>query len=243
MGCVFCETAKGGLERNLTSGEICAQVYKIERDSGERVDSVVLMGCGEPLDNFENTVRFIELITHPGGANLSARHITLSTCGLTEKINDLARLKLPITLAVSLHAPNDALRMQLMPIARKFKINDLIAACTAYADTTHRRVSFEYLLADGINDSEANANELCGILQGLLCHVNLMPLNSAAGSLRPSKRINKFKMAIEQAGIPVSVRHSMGADVRAACGQLRSGMKRDGSAPQVKANTGDTLQV
>jgi 23S rRNA (adenine2503-C2)-methyltransferase len=222
MGCVFCATAKGGLERNLSAGEICAQVYKIGRDTGERVDSVVLMGCGEPLDNFDNCVRFIELITHPEGANLSARHITLSTCGLTDKINGLAALKLPITLAVSLHAPDDELRARLMPIARKVKIKELIKACAAYADTTHRRVSFEYLLADGVNDSEAHANQLCKILQDLLCHVNLLPLNTVTGNLRPSKRINRFKAIIEQAGIPVTVRHSMGGDVQAACGQLRS---------------------
>jgi 23S rRNA (adenine2503-C2)-methyltransferase len=225
MGCAFCMSAQGGLERNLTAGEICAQVYAAERDAQVRVGSVVLMGCGEPLDNFDNTVRFIKLITHPDGANISVRHITLSTCGLVPEMRELAGLGLPVTLAVSLHAPNDAVRTKLMPIARKYKINEVLDACFAYADKTHRRITIEYTLIDGVNDSDSHAYELCKILQGLLCHVNLLQLNQAANAFKPSPRLNAFKHKIEQAGIAVTTRRSLGGDVNAACGQLRSRLK------------------
>jgi 23S rRNA (adenine2503-C2)-methyltransferase len=221
MGCVFCVSTRGGLERNLTAGEICAQVYAAERDARLRVGSVVLMGCGEPLDNFDNTIRFISLITHPDGANLGIRHITLSTCGLVPEMRKLAALNLPVTLAVSLHAPNDELRKRLMPVARKYKINEVLDACRAYADATGRRITIEYTLIDGINDGDNHADELCKILQGLLCHVNLLRLNQAADAFKPSPRMDSFKRRIERAGIPVTARRSVGGDVNAACGQLR----------------------
>jgi 23S rRNA (adenine2503-C2)-methyltransferase len=225
MGCMFCMSAHGGLERNLTAGEICAQVYAAERDAQLRVGSVVLMGCGEPLDNFDNTVRFIRLISHPDGANISVRHITLSTCGLVPEMHELAGLGLPVTLAVSLHAPNDGVRKQFMPIARKYKINEILDACFAYADKTHRRITIEYTLIDRINDSDSHAYELCKILQGLLCHVNLLQLNEATDIFKPSPRLSAFRYIIEQAGIAVTIRRSLGGDVKAACGQLRSRLK------------------
>ena len=221
MGCLFCATGHSGFLRNLSPGEMCMQVYA----PGQQVRNVVLMGCGEPLDNFDATLRFIELITHPQGAGLSQRHITVSTCGLVPQIRELAKLKLQITLAVSLHGPDDATRQALMPIAKANPIKELLAACREYANITRRRISFEYALTEGINDSPAQARVLAALLKGLLCHVNLIPVNQVAGaSLSPTKKREAaaFCSILQEANIPATIRRTIGAEVNAACGQLRA---------------------
>jgi len=221
MGCVFCATSQSGLIRNLTAGEMCMQVYAAK---GAR--NVVLMGCGEPLDNFDHTIRFIELITHKKGAGLSQRHITISTCGLIPQMQALAQLRLQITLAVSLHASDDATRQALMPIAKRYFIKDLLAACREYTDITHRRITFEYALTSGINDSPTQARALANLLKGMLCHVNLIPVNPISGSstFSPTKKREAMAFAaiLQQANIPATVRRTIGAEVNAACGQLRA---------------------
>ena len=220
MGCLFCATGQNGLIRNLTAGEICMQVYAA---GGAR--NVVLMGCGEPLDNFDAVMRFIELITHPRGAGLSQRHITLSTCGLVPKIYELAKRKLQITLAISLHGADDATRQALMPIAMRYPIRSLIAACRHYANTTRRRVTFEYALTQGVNDSPAQARELARLLRDMLCHVNLIPVNPGeTHTFSPTTRrgAESFAAILMKSGIPATVRRTIGAEVNAACGQLRA---------------------
>ena len=222
MGCIFCATGHSGLLRNLSAGEMCMQVYA----TNQPIRNVVLMGCGEPLDNFNQTLRFIELITHPKGANLSQRHITLSTCGLIPQIRELAKLKMQITLAVSLHGPDDATRQTLMPIANAHPINELLAACREYTNTTRRRITFEYALSEGINDSPAQARALAKLLKGLLCHVNLIPVNLAGlTTLSPTKKKETatFATILQEANIPTTIRRTIGAEVDAACGQLRAG--------------------
>ena len=223
MGCVFCASAIGGLVRNLSAGEMCAQVYAMP----EKVSSIVLMGCGEPLDNFDETLRFIELISHEKGANIGARHITLSTCGLVPEINALAQRKLQINLAVSLHGPTDDVRRRFMPITNRYPVEELMEACRAYADTTRRRVTFEYALASGINDAPAHARQLAKLVKGMLCHVNLIPINKKSSdkshfSPTPRVGIDAFAAILDEAKIPVTVRRSLGSDISAACGQLRA---------------------
>jgi 23S rRNA (adenine2503-C2)-methyltransferase len=230
MGCVFCASAHGGWVRNLTAGEMCAQVYRIQKDLGDtgRVSSVVLMGCGEPLDNFDAVIRFIELITHPKGITIGARHISLSTCGLVPQIRELAELRLQINLAVSLHGPNDEIRRQLLPVAKRYPIAELLDACRYYISLTNRRIMFEYALARMINDSPAHAEELANLLKGMLCHVNLIPINVVSPqretNLSPTLRrdADAFAAVLARNGIPVTVRRSLGNDIAAACGQLRS---------------------
>jgi len=229
MGCKFCASGEGGLQRNLTAGEMCAQVYTLMAgnaggDKPQPPHSVVLMGCGEPLDNYENTRQFLRIIAHPKGLNLGARHITLATCGLVPQIRALARERLQINLAVSLHAPNDTLRREIMPIARRYTLEETLAACRFYADTTHRRITFEYALLEGFNDQPAHANELAQVLRGLLCHVNLIPVNEGVGGFSPTRRegAHAFAAILEQRGINTTVRRTIGADVNAACGQLRA---------------------
>ena len=221
MGCLFCATGQGGFIRNLSAGEMCMQVYAA---SMGRVRNVVLMGCGEPLDNFDSTLRFIELISHPKGAGLGQRHITLSTCGLVPEILELAQRRLQITLAVSLHGPDDATRQALMPVARKYSVKELISACHQYANATHRRISFEYALTAGINDSPAQARALAGLLKGLLCHVNLIPVNQVTDAFSPTKKRETMAFAhiLQKSNIPVTVRRTIGAEVNAACGQLKA---------------------
>ncbi|MCL2168794.1 MAG: 23S rRNA (adenine(2503)-C(2))-methyltransferase RlmN [Defluviitaleaceae bacterium] len=224
MGCDFCASAHGGLERNLTAGEIAAQYYALTRVLGERIGNIVLMGVGEPLDNYDNVIKFIRLINHPMGANVGARSITLSTCGLVPEIYALMEEKLQINLAISLHAPNNQLRRRLMPIARSYDLDELIKACKAYT-TGGRRVTFEYILIDGINDSTGCAKELCKRLAGINCHINLIAANNV-----PEKGYNKsnvhtirnFKEVLEKEGFNVTVRREMGADISGACGQLRN---------------------
>lgn len=224
MGCTFCASALDGLERNLTAGEMLSQVYEIQKDSGERVSNVVIMGSGEPLDNFENTVKFIELVTFSDGINIGQRHITVSTCGIVDKMYELAEKKLQITLAVSLHAPNDDIRRKTMPIAKKYSIEEVILAAKKYADKTKRRVTFEYALISGINDMKECAEELARKLKGSLSHINLIPVNDVKERdyIRSSEEnIKRFAEVLENFNIETTVRRRLGSDINAACGQLR----------------------
>ncbi|MBQ1376422.1 MAG: 23S rRNA (adenine(2503)-C(2))-methyltransferase RlmN [Lachnospiraceae bacterium] len=225
MGCRFCASTIHGLSRNLKASEILEQVYAIERDTKERVSHVVMMGSGEPFDNYEAAVRFIRLISSEKGADLSIRNITVSTCGLTEGIRRFAEEDLPVTLALSLHAPNQALRESLMPVARRYDLQEVIEACSFYFETTHRRLTFEYALMNGINDSEACARELSELLKGQHAHINLIPVNPVEERdfRQPdSARISSFVKILEKNGINVTIRRTMGADIDGACGQLRN---------------------
>ncbi len=224
MGCSFCASTLCGCVRNLTAAEMLCEVEEAERDSGEKVSSLVLMGIGEPLDNYDNVVRFMSLLSAPDGINMSLRHVSLSTCGLVPQIDELAKLRLGLTLSVSLHAPNDQLRSRTMPVNRRYPIGELLDACRRYARDTSRRISFEYALIAGENDSEANARELAARLKGMLCHVNLIPVNPVAErGYRASSReaVERFTRILDQAGIAVTVRRRLGSDINAACGQLR----------------------
>ncbi len=230
MGCTFCASAIGGLERDLTPGEMAQQIYKIQKDTGERVSNVVMMGSGEPLDNIDNVLRFLEIIHSDTGNNLSHRHITLSTCGLADKIYELAEKKLQITLAISLHAPNDEIRQRTMPIAHKYSFDSVLKAAKYYADTTKRRVTFEYALIKGVNDSSENARELASRLKGMMCHVNLIPVNDVAENnyTRSSeKNIREFAQVLTDKGIETTIRRKLGSDINAACGQLRKRYKEN----------------
>ena len=222
MGCVFCASAEGGLVRNLTAGEMCAQVYTTAGSA--KVSGVVLMGCGEPLDNFDETLRFLHLISHPDGLNIGQRHITLSTCGLVPQILELAERKLQITLAISLHGATDEVRQLLMPIAKRYPLAELMPACRQYVQTTNRRLTLEYALAKGVNDSPAHAKDLTKLLRGINCHVNLIPVNKARGEYSGTarKEAAAFAEILQSARIQTTVRRSLGSDVNAACGQLRA---------------------
>ena len=222
MGCTFCATGKSGYERDLLPSEMLAQVQAAERDAGVRISNIVLMGMGEPLDNFANVLRFLELISSEDGMNIGMRHISLSTCGLADKIRELADKKLQLTLSVSLHAPNDEIRTQTMPVNRRWNVEQLLDACRYYANTTHRRISFEYAMIAGVNDTDACALELASRLKGMLCHVNLIPVNTVEGSsYRKSGRIEKFSELLSNRGITTTVRRTLGSDIDASCGQLR----------------------
>jgi len=223
MGCRFCASASGGLLRNLTAGEMCAQVYAVKQDI-QKLSGIVLMGCGEPLDNFDQTVRFLELIGHPKGAGVGGRHITISTCGLVPQIKALAGLRLQINLAISLHAPNDEIRKTLMPIAKRYPIDELIEACTNYLGETNRRITFEYALVKGLNDHTDHALELAKRLSGMLCHVNLIPVNPGAGDYSPTlrKEAEAFASILQRKHIQTTIRRTIGSEVNAACGQLRA---------------------
>ena len=213
-----------GLIRNLEPWEILDQIMKIQEDTGKRVSNLVLMGSGEPLDNFENTKQFLKIVNEKNGLNIGYRHITLSTCGLIPKMYELADLNIPINLALSLHSPFDDKRAEIMPVAKKYKVKDLIKACQNYIDKTNRRVTFEYSLIKGVNDSKAESDELSRLLKGMLCHVNLIPINKVEERdfERPDKTyIYKFRDALEKNNIPTTVRISMGSDIGGACGQLR----------------------
>ena len=224
MGCAFCASTLGGLVRRLEPREMLEQVLFTQVDSGQPVSHIVLMGIGEPLDNFDNVMRFLELVNSPDGMNISMRHISLSTCGLVSKIDALAEKKLQLTLSVSLHAPNDAIRDTIMPVNKAYPTEELLAACRRYYAATNRRISFEYAMIDGVNDTEAAAKELIRRLKGLPAHMNLIPLNHVEESpLKPSTRqaVMKFQKTLEDAGIPATVRRSEGGDIDASCGQLR----------------------
>lgn len=224
MGCGFCASTIGGKKRDLLAGEILLQVLLAQDDIGERISNIVMMGIGEPLDNFENVRRFLINVNDSRGLNIGYRHISLSTCGLVDGIDKLAEMDIPITLSISLHAPNDAVRSRTMPVNRRYPIGELIAACKRYQAVTTRRISFEYAMIDGVNDSAADAAELAQLLKGMLCHVNLIPVNNVAErNFTKSSRaaIEKFIQVLEKAGITATVRRSLGADISASCGQLR----------------------
>ena len=224
MGCKFCASTVGGKVRNLSAGEIADQVIFAAKDSGFTISNIVLMGICEPLDNYDNVTKFIRNINHYAGMNIGARHISLSTCGLAEKIYNLADEGLPVTLSVSLHAPNDELRTSLMPVNKKYNIKELFEALDYYIKKTNRRVTFEYTLIDGVNDSVKEAKQLLSLTKGMLCHINLIPVNSVENtSYRKScaERITEFRSVLEQNGITTTVRRELGSDIDASCGQLR----------------------
>ena len=233
MGCAFCASTIGGLVRRLTAAEILSQVIFTQKDSGLPISNIVLMGIGEPLDNFDNVMRFLELVNHPDGMNIGMRHISLSTCGLVDKIDKLAELQLQLTLSVSLHAPDDATRSQIMPVNRAVGVERLFDCCRRYFETTGRRISYEYAMIDGVNDSDAQADLLARHLKGTPGHVNLIPLNDVRESkLKPSKRVSAFQKRLESYGITVTVRRKLGGDIDASCGQLRRKVmqEREGEA-------------
>lgn len=226
MGCTFCASTLDGVERNLTAGEMLSQIYEIQKDTGERVSSVVLMGSGEPLDNYDNVLKFIRLLNDKDGLNIGQRHITLSTCGLIEKMYNLADEGLQITLAVSLHAPNDEIRNKIMPISKKNNMERLFEACKYYSDTTKRRITFEYAMINGVNDSIDCARELSEKLRNMLCHVNLIPVNDVKErnyKKSSGETVEKFAEFLNSKGIETTVRRKLGSDINAACGQLRKG--------------------
>lgn len=231
MGCAFCASTRSGLVRNLTPGEMLGEILAIMRESGERVSSIVLMGTGEPLDNMENVLKFIRLVTSPDGVNIGARHISLSTCGLCPCIDALAKEKLQITLSVSLHAPTNEKRSKIMPVNKAYPIKELMEACKRYFDVTGRRISFEYAMIRGTNDTEEDAKALAALMKGMHAHVNLIPLNYVKESaFVPSTRrsVDRFCEILAENGINVTVRRRLGSDIDAACGQLRANNLKSG---------------
>ncbi len=224
MGCGFCASTIGGLYRSLTPGEILNQVIFASKDIGERISNIVMMGIGEPLDNFENVIKFLRNVNHPDGINIGYRHISLSTCGLVPRIYDLAKENMPITLSVSLHAPNNEIRNSIMPVNKKYPVEELIKACKDYIKTTTRRISFEYSLISGVNDSIECADELAKLLSGMLAHVNLIPVNKIEErdyKKGDKKQIKAFCDRLLSHGINATVRRELGSDIQASCGQLR----------------------
>lgn len=224
MGCRFCASTLDGMVRNLTPSEMLDQIYRIQKITGQRVDNVVVMGSGEPFDNYDNLLRFVELLNNPKGLNISARNLTVSTCGLVPKIYELAQHRLQLTLAVSLHAPSDELRKTMMPIANKYSVNEIMEACRYYIDKTGRRISFEYSLVRGVNDTLECARQLIDLVRGMNCHINLIPVNPIKErDYRQSeqKSIQDFKNTLEKNKIQCTIRREMGRDIDGACGQLR----------------------
>ena len=224
MGCAFCASTLGGLVRRLEPHEMLDQVLFTQIDSGLPISHIVLMGIGEPLDNFDNVMRFLDLVNSEDGMNISMRHISLSTCGLVPKIDALAQRKLQISLAISLHGPNDEIRSKIMPVNKAYPIEQLLQACRRYYAATSRRIHFEYAMIDGVNDSEENARELLRRLKGLPAHVNMIPLNHVEeSSLKPSSRqaVARFQKILEDGGVTATVRRTLGGDIDASCGQLR----------------------
>lgn len=224
MGCGFCASAIGGLYRSLTAGEILNQVLYAQKDIGERISNIVMMGIGEPLDNFDNVIRFLHNVNHSDGLNIGYRHISLSTCGLVDKIYRLAGENIPITLSVSLHAPNNEIRNKLMPVNKKYPVEELIKACRKYTAATTRRISFEYSLIAGVNDSLENAHELSILLSGMLCHINLIPVNHVeerSFHKGTAADIRRFCEELNRLGMNATIRRELGSDISASCGQLR----------------------
>lgn len=222
MGCAFCASTVGGLVRRLTAGEILDQVIFVQKESGETISNIVMMGIGEPLDNFDAVLRFLELVNDPDGINIGMRHISLSTCGLVDKIDKLASYRLQLTLSVSLHAPDDETRSRLMPVNRAVGVDQLFQCCKRYFEKTGRRISYEYAMVDGVNDHDWQADLLAERLRGVPGHVNLIPLNDVRESpLKPSRRVRQFQERLERNGVTVTVRRKLGGDIDASCGQLR----------------------
>ncbi len=229
MGCTFCASTLAGYKRDLTAGEIESQLHSAQSDLGIRISNIVLMGIGEPLDNFQNVLSFILNVNDENGLNISMRNISLSTCGIVPEIKELMKYELPITLTVSLHAPNDAVRSAIMPVNKRWGIDEILAVCREYSEKTGRRVSFEYTLIKGVNDGERHAKELAKRLKGMLCHVNLIPVNDVKerNNLGTDKEnIYKFSEILNNNGINATIRRTLGSDINASCGQLRR--KRNG---------------
>lgn len=224
MGCKFCASTIGGKVRDLTAGEIIDQILFAQKDSGEQVSNIVLMGIGEPMDNYEAVTTFIRNVNHFAGLNIGARHISLSTCGLVDGIRRLADEGIPVTLSVSLHAPNNELRSSLMPVNRKYPIEELMQAIRDYIEKTNRRVTFEYSLIEGVNDNKEQAFELVKLTKGMLAHINLIPVNQVKGKTYVKsnpERVQAFRDILEQNGLTTTVRRELGSDIEASCGQLR----------------------
>ena len=235
MGCRFCASTIGGWTRNLLPSEMLDQIYRIQSITGERVSNVVVMGTGEPMDNYDNIVRFVHLLSDENGLNISQRNITVSTCGIVPKIYELAKEKLQITLALSLHAPNDEKRQELMPIAQRYSMDEVLDACRNYFQETGRRITFEYSLVAGVNDSDEDARELSSRIHDINCHVNLIPVNPIKErSYRRStlQAVENFKIKLEKCGINVTIRREMGSDIDGACGQLRKSYMEKSYDPQ-----------
>ena len=228
MGCAFCASTLAGKVRDLTPAEMIDQVLFTQIDSGAPISNIVLMGIGEPLDNFDTVMKFLKLVNHPEGMNIGMRHISLSTCGLTDKIDKLAQLELQLTLSVSLHAPDDETRSKIMPVNRAVGVEKLMDTCRRYFRTTGRRISYEYAMIDGVNDSDWQADLLAKHLKGTPGHVNLIPLNEVEESpLKPSKRVAAFQKRLESHGVTATVRRKLGGDIDASCGQLRRKAMRE----------------
>lgn len=224
MKCRFCASTLDGCLRSLSASEILSQVYKASRDTGERISHVVLMGMGEPLVNYDNVIRFLDILTDENGENLSARHISVSTCGIVPRIYDLIETHPQFTLSVSLHAPNDTIRSQIMPVNRRWNVEELLEACRTYTEKTSRRISFEYAMMAGVNDSDECAYELASRLKGMLCHVNLIPANEVRENdyeRSSQQRLHAFSRILEKQGINTTIRRTLGPDIDASCGQLR----------------------
>lgn len=224
MGCRFCASTLDGLVRNLTPSEMLEQIYQIGKDIGERISNVVVMGTGEPMDNFDNLLKFIELLTDENGLNISQRNLTVSTCGIVPKMRELADADLQITLALSLHASTQKKRLELMPVANKYEIHEVVDACKYYFEKTGRRVTFEYSLVGGVNDRDEDVKQLCSLIKGMNCHVNLIPVNpiKERDFVQPDNAVTMaFKNKLEKCGINATIRREMGRDIDGACGQLR----------------------
>lgn len=229
MGCRFCASTQGGRVRDLTAGEIANEIYTVQKDIGERISHIVLMGIGEPLDNFDNVLDFLSIISSPDGVNIGMRNISLSTCGLVPMIDKLAAQKLGLTLSVSLHAPTNEMRSAMMPVNDTYPVEQLIAACRSYQQTTGRRISFEYALVRGGNDSTATAQKLATLIRGMGAHVNLIPINPVDGSpytATDAKNVQRFQEILTSLGVNATVRRRLGTDISAACGQLRREAKK-----------------
>ena len=222
MGCAFCASTVGGKVRDLTPSELLDQVIFTQADSGLPISNIVLMGIGEPMDNLDNVLRFLELVNHPDGLHIGMRHISLSTCGVVPGIDRLADLELQLTLSVSLHAPDSETRSTIMPVNRAYDVEELFRACRRYFERTGRRISFEYAMIDGVNDHDWQADRIAEQVRGMPAHVNLIPLNDVReSSLRPSRRLSAFQKRLEHHGLTATVRRSLGGDIDASCGQLR----------------------
>jgi 23S rRNA (adenine2503-C2)-methyltransferase len=223
MGCRFCASAIAGFIRNLTPSEILLQVYESEKDLGQKIDSIVIMGIGEPLDNYDNVMKFLTLISAKDGRNMSLRHVTMSTCGLVPKINELAEKKLGLTLSVSLHSPDNEHRSAIMPVNRTYPIETLIEACKNYIEKTGRRITFEYAVIEHVNSSKEDAMKLAKLLSGINCHVNLIPVNKVKerNYYTVYRTVKIFAKNLEYFGVNATIRRTLGADIQAACGQLR----------------------
>ena len=224
MGCTFCATGRSGYSRDLSASEMIAQIESAQRDIGERISNIVLMGMGEPFDNYDNVIRFLNIVSGEDSLNIGMRHITISTCGIVPRIYEFADLRLQCGLSVSLHAASDNARSRTMPINRRYPVSELIKACRCYTDSTHRRITFEYALIDGENDSDDDARELAALVKGMLCHINLIPVNTVTGAGYQKSKIKRqqsFVDILQHAGVNATVRRTLGSDIDASCGQLK----------------------